>query len=303
MGGYDLINTQLLLISLMAIGIITVKAGLVDKHDTGVLSNLIIYLLLPCNILSSFIGGSSKNMLRPFISVAVISVCVTSAGYFLGKHVFFRRMHQEQKKVLCYSTLISNATFLGNPVVESIYGAQALLYSSIYLLPIRVLMWTVGLALFTGGIIKIQKILLHPCLVATYIGLLFMFTGWPLPAFIPKVILTVGNCTTAFSMIVVGNILARVSPKGVITKTILWYSFLRLVVIPLTLFGILFMLHTDPLVMGVTVVLSGMPSPSTVSIMAEKYGGDSALASKIILVSVLLSMLTIPALVLLIRFV
>jgi predicted permease len=46
-----------------------------------------------------------------------------------------------------------------------------------------------------------------------------------------------------------------------------------------------------------------MPAPANSSILAHRYNSDSELASKILLVSVLLSMLTIPALVMLIRYI
>jgi predicted permease len=102
---------------------------------------------------------------------------------------------------------------------------------------------------------------------------------------------------------VVGLILARVELKKIINKTVFYYTFLRLIVIPLALLGILLLLKVDPLVMGVAVALAGMPAPANASILANKYNSDSELASKMLLVSVLFSMLTIPAWVMLIRYI
>ena len=55
-------------------------------------------------------------------------------------------------------------------------------------------------------------------------------------------------------------------------------------------------LGTSELVTGVSVLLAGMPAESTTAILAEKYDGDSVYASGFIFVSTLLSLLTIPAL-------
>jgi predicted permease len=179
-------------------------------------------------------------------------------------------------------------------VVESIYGISGLMYASVFLLPPRIAMWTLGLSLFTGKGQGIRKVVFHPCLIATYIGLVVMFAGAGVPVFLNRLILTVGNCTTAFSMFVVGHILAQVNPGKIITKTVLYYSFIRLLFLPFVLMVILFASGADPLIAGVSIAMTGMPAPSTVSILAGKYGGDSELASKMILVSVLLSLLTVP---------
>jgi predicted permease len=233
------------------------------------------------------------------------------AAYFLGKYVFFRAMPPEQQKVLRYGILISNAAYLGNPVIESIYGLSGLIYASAFLMPMRLIMWSLGLAIFTGKgdgpWTGVKKNVLHPCLVATYAGLIILVSGWKPPVLINKLVFSVGDCTTPFSMIVVGLILARIQLRSIITKTVLYYTFLRLVFIPLILLGVLLLLadlvRLDPLVMGIAVALAGMPAPAAASIMANKYHSDSGLASKMLLVSVLLSMLTIPAWVMLIRYI
>ena len=297
----NILNTQLLLLSLIAIGIITAKTALINKQGAAALSELVINVLLPCNIVSSFINSEGKDVLLSLAMMLLVSSAVQIASYLLGKYVFYRRTETEQKKVLCYCTLISNANFLGNPVVESIFGISGLLYASIFILPLRISMWTLGLGLFTGKKGNIKKLVFHPCLIATYLGLVIMILGWKPPVFLNRVILSVGNCLTVISLIVVGHILAQVDLRNIITKPVICFSAIRLLLLPLALMGILFLLRADPLVTGVAVALTGMPAPATATILANKYGADSELASKLTLVSVLLSMFTVPAMILLIN--
>ncbi|MDR2185545.1 MAG: AEC family transporter [Treponema sp.] len=308
MGNFnDIIGTQVFLIVLMGIGVILAKITLVDKPGINTLSSLVLSLLLPCNILSSFFNVGGRDMLLSLGQMIFISALLSIAAYFLGRYVFFRSLPPEQKQVLHFSIFISNAAFLGNPVVESIYGLSGLAYASAFLLPMRIVMWTFGLALFigkgdrkgTGG--GIVKILLHPCLIATYAGMIILITGLRPGVFMSRLTFSLGNCTTPFSMIVVGLLLAQVKLKNVISKTVFYYAFLRLVLLPLALLGVLLLFKTDTLVMGVAVALTGMPAPTNASILANRYNADSELASKILLVSVVLSMLTIPAWVMLIR--
>lgn len=68
--------------------------------------------------------------------------------------------------------------FLANPVTEGIYGSMGLLYTSIFLIPMRVIMWSVGTSYFVAEDTDRKKVLkniaTHPCLVAVYVGMALM---------------------------------------------------------------------------------------------------------------------------------
>ena len=58
------------------------------------------------------------------------------------------------------------------------------MYAAIYCIPTRIVMWSAGLSLFTDNQDKkaaVKKVLLHPCMVAVYIGMVFMASGLPIP--------------------------------------------------------------------------------------------------------------------------
>jgi len=215
--------------------------------------------------------------------------------------VLYKRAGAEQKKVLIYATIITNAGFLGNPVVESIYGLRALPYVAAYLIPVRVALWTVGLMIFTGSKGNLKKVFLHPCMVATYLGLIVMATDFTPPVLVSRLLFTLGACTVPVSMMVVGSILATVDARKVLNGLVLYYTSIRLVVIPLLVMGVLLIFRPDPMVAGISVVLSAMPAGATTSILADKFGADKELASKIVFVSTLLSIVTAPLLFVLLQ--
>ena len=82
--------------------------------------------------------------------------------------------------------------------------------------------------------------------------------------------------------------------KTIVNKTTLYMSFLRLVVIPAAVFAVMLFLPVEPLMAAVTVVLIAMPVATTTAILAERYDGDSELATKVIVLSTILSLITIP---------
>ena len=297
---------QIFLLCLVLVGIITVKAHIVDEHTRSSFSNLILSLFLPCNILSSFIG-SRRSQFHSMQVIFIISLGVMILCFLLSKYVFYRRIGAEQKKVLLYATLISNASFIGNPVVESVFGADALVYASAYLIPLRVALWTVGLAVFTGGKGNFKKIFFHPCLIATYIGILMMLTGFIPPVLVSRLVFSLGNCTTPFSMMVVGNILALADLRKLISRITVYFTCIRLVLIPFIVMGILLIanqwLKMDSIIPGIVVILSGMPAAVTTSMLADKYNADKEMASNIIFVSTVFSIATVPLLLWILKMV
>ena len=168
-------------------------------------------------------------------------------------------------------------------------------------------MWSYGLSLYTDGQDRkevIRKVMTNPCIVAIYIGVVVMVLGMfdlHLPDFLDSTIAAIGNCNTALSMIVIGGILSDVPKDQIGDKLSLLYSGLRLLVIPMILFLILIFLPVDPMVRNVCVLLSAMPAASTTAMLAQRYEKDPEFASKIIFVSTLFSMITLPIIFLLLE--
>ena len=163
-------------------------------------------------------------------------------------------------------------------------------------------MWTAGLTLFTQIDKKkaLKSMITHPCVIAVFAGFVLMLSQISFPAFITGTISSISKCTSAVSMIVIGSVLAEIEWKKVLDKEVLYFSFLRLVGYPLLVFATLKLLNVSGLITGLSVLMTGMPAGATTAVLAEQYGCDSKLAARLILVSTLLSIITIPLLCLII---
>jgi predicted permease len=303
----NLFGTQIFLLCLMMAGFITAKAGIIDDHARSSLSDLILCVFFPCTILMSFLD-TSLSQLSSLAVILLISALTQVICFVLSKYALYRKVEPEQKKVLSYATIISNASFLGNPIIESIYGLGALVYSAVYLVPLRISLWTLGIAFFSGGKISVKKIIFHPCIIATFLGILAMLTDYAPPQMVTRLAFSLGNCTTPVSMMVVGSVLGLVKPNQVFNALALYYAFVRLIFIPLLIMGLLAImgllpvLRPAPIVSGVSIILTATPAPVTISILANKYRSDRELASKIVFVSTLFSIVTMPVFVWLLTF-
>lgn len=293
-----ILSLQGMLFLLVAIGVILRKLNILKQIGTEILTDLVIYLILPCNIIHSFQMRFDLDILKGFLIILIISI-LNQVGCLILSNTLYRNQPIARKKVLQYATVCSNAGFMGNPIAEGVFGAKGLVYASVFLIPQRIVMWSAGVTYFTGGSDRktiIRKVITHPCIVAVFIGLVLMIFQIPLPGFVNDTIQSVGGCTTALSMILIGTILAEVNIKTIFSKTIMYYSIIRLVIIPLLVFAACKSAHIDPLIAGVAVLLAGMPAGSTTAILSAKYDGDYIFATKCVVFTTILSMITIPIL-------
>ncbi len=291
-----ILTLQGMLFLLVAAGVILTRFNILPQEGTKILTDLVINLILPCNIIYSFQMELNLNILRGILIIFTISVLIQVGCMLLSKFMY-QKQPPARRKVLQYGTVCSNAGFMGNPITEGVFGAQGLVYASIFLIPQRIVMWSAGISYFTGEQDRKKtmiKVLTHPCIFAVYIGLILMILPITLPAFVNKTISTISSCTTAMSMILIGTILANVNIKTIISKAVLYFTAIRLVLIPFLVYIGCVLFHVEPIVRGVAVLLAGMPAGSTTAILSAKYNGDYVFGTKCVVFTTLMSMITIP---------
>ncbi len=290
-----LLELQTTIFLLIAAGYLLTKWNILTPGVRKPLTDLVIDFVLPCNIIVSFMIAFDRQILMSCLVVFCVSVVIQLVTVLLGRFLY-PRTSASHMPVLRYATIVSNAGFLGNPIVEGLYGSQGLLYASIYLIPQRIVMWSAGVSCFTAtkGKDVIRKVLTHPCIVAVAIGLVLMLFQVKLPAGLDHTLRTVGACNTALSMLVIGNILSEVKLKELFRGENLWYCGVRLLLIPGLVLVACKALGFADLVTQSSVILAGMPAAATTAILATKYDADARFAVSLVCVSTLLSLVTIP---------
>lgn len=290
-----MIDMQLMMFLLVAIGFFIRKKGIVNTEGRMNMINLCLYITLPFNVLHSFLRKWDWNLFIACGVIILLSVGFNAISVFFSA-VLYKKQEENRQKSLKYGTIISNSGFLGNPMVEGIYGSEGLLYAALFMLPVRIVMWTIGIAVFLKGRKeKLWKnVLTHPCIVAIYAGVIIMVCGIQFPTFVEKTIVGISGCNTPLSMMLVGMMLAEVKPKGLIDKTMVFYAAIRLLVIPAVVFAITAFLPLDGMLRGITVIMAGMPAPITTALLSAKYGGDEKYATGMVFLSTILSLITLP---------
>lgn len=291
----NMINMQLMMFLLVAIGFVVRKKEIIGGEARKQLVNFCIYITLPFNIFKSFRMEWEWSMLAEFAVVLLLSIGYNIIAISVS-YCCYRKTDSARQKPLRYGTMVSNGTFLGNPVIEGIYGSEGLFYASVFLLPVRIVMWSVGTSVFWKDSQEnlLKKVLTHPCVAAIYLGMFSMFIGIQYPVFLDNTISGISNCNTPLSMMLIGMMLAEINPRGLIDRTMIFYTVLRLMGIPAIIFAVTAFLPIPSLLRGITVVIAAMPAPVTTSLLSSKYNGNEEYATAMIFVTTLLSLFTLP---------
>ena len=296
----SMLNAQMILMIYILTGIYCQKKGLITEKNRIGYIDLILKVTLPCMIFNSFNKPLTPEILRQTAMALFAASAVAAVSLLIG-NIAYRNYPPARAGILKYCTLVNNAGFLGMPLVQSVFGDDGLLFASIYVLPTRILMWTAGISLFTEADFRTRarNILLNPCIVTVYLGLARRILNIPLPAFIDTAIAKIGGVTSPLSMMVIGSMLVGVDWRKMVEKDILYFSAIRLVLLPCIAFLMGRLLHFDTLLTGVCMVMTGMPAGSTGALLAAKYGADEEFASRVVVSSTVLSLVTAPVLMVL----
>ena len=287
---FKMVDVQTVLFIYMAVGFFCRKKGIFNDAARDKLTDFVVLITLPCMIFESFHMEFSLESLKQGGVAVLIATVMAAAALLLGK-VLYNRFPYQEKSILQYGTLVTNSGFAGLPVVSGAYGDEGLFLGSLFIIPTRILMWSAGISLFTKADAKqaVRKV---------EVGLAWMFFQLPLPHFVDTAVDNLGACTSPMAMALVGAILADVPLKTVFDPRCFYLVAVRQFLLPGICLAALRLLGMDPLTIGVSVVITGMPIGSTTAILAQKYGADAQFASKCVFISTLTSLVTVPILTL-----
>jgi len=297
-----MLEQQLELIFLIAIGIILNKTRVITDKSRGSISDLLINLMLPASVLGAFLSTErfTPELMQNCMDIFIISVVTHALTVLFGGRIF-RCCGKEKEAIMHYGMIVPNTAFIGIPVAGALFGDTGLLYTSVYFIPSEICMWTFALALFkkNENVNIFKAIMTTPAADAVFLGLIILISGISLPEFITNGILSLGSCTTPVSMLVIGAILADADYKKIISAPILSFTIVRLVIFPLIIFVFMKLMSVDDTVLGIGLVMAAMPAAAATSILADKFNADAEFATNIVVMSTIFSIVTIPLITLL----
>lgn len=307
---YHIIVINIFLIfALILVGFVAGKAHLVSEQASKDLSAILVEITLPASIFSSMLRELETDLLINAALLFFIGFACLALEYGAGRLlVKFFRIRKENQGLFLYNSMFTNASFMGFPVANAIFGSVGVFLASIVNLSLTITTFSFGIGLVRGDQESKEKFSLRKNVftninIAIILGMICFLTGFRFPEPAENFIAYFANVTTPMSMLVVGLNMSKGRARDLMTdRDAHLLTITRLIVMPLLLFGILKLLPLGayPLVAQMILVVFAMPVPALCLILSEKYGGNTLFAVTTIFQTTLFSIVTIPLLLLLI---
>jgi len=297
----------------------------VSRDVAKVLSKIIINIALPCTLIYSLTTHFTRELLsEAWLPLAIVFI-VVPATFFVGElFAIIFKIPKHRRGVFAVLFSFSNSVFIGFPVALALFGDAGMPYAVFYYLANTTAFWTLGYHAIrkdadyiSGKHSKVSALEILKKLVSLpIITIIVMFIVILLEIRLPNIILVtakyLGGLTSPLSLIFIGCMIYHIGfRKMKYEKGIGVVLFGRFMLVPAICFAVcmLAIAFISPqgidmtLMRNVFTVQIGLPVMMHTAIVSELYGADVEYATKNVVWTTVLSLISIPAYMVLFQFI
>ncbi len=291
------VSQQVIIMAIyIAFGAIFTKYKKLSNEGTKQMSFLLLHVVTPCVIISSFQGRNMDDM-KELLTAFVLSTLIHIIAILVSYPFFLNKKKNKNWVIDRFCSPYSNCGFMGIPLLSAALGAKGVFIGSAYLVVFNIFTWTQGLGMFLGsnGKLSFKKVLLSPGIIGITISGIIMALNLNLGTTVTSVINGLAGLNTPVAMILLGIYLGE-SEFVKVLKIFNMYvvCFLRLIFIPLIIVALMYVLKLEQTLSFALVLSSSCPCAAISAIFASEYGKDSGYASSVVSISTILSLVTLP---------
>ena len=293
------------LVVLMLVGYIGAKRGLFEPRITKAMSWLVFNLFLLSSVFDSICDDVPEMSVRELLGILGILTLTIVLGYVISIAAVRPAMKGSSSLPIAeISVSAMNTLLFGLPIVQQVYGSMAVLYMGLSSVPFNIILYSYGALRLSCGEGKSSKLeikrIFTPIFIVTVLGLIFLFARFPIPNMIQRYLDTTAAATLPMSMIVLGATMGEGDLLGAFKdKRVYFIAFVRLVLCPFVVWLVLSRFAIDPILLRTSVVIAGCPCGVVVPVLALQYEQDALFASRCVMASTLMSVITLPVVILL----
>ena len=299
------------LLALILLGWFLRRRELLGAAAARELTAFVVWLALPSLLFEGIAGASWQQLWQPRFVLAYAGAMVAT---FLATWCCLPRRQAFAERCLdCFGATYANSGFIGIPLSVLLLGKEALLPATIATLLTAVLLFAVGIVLLELGAGSATRPLAtvgkaaravarNPLVVGTVAGGLWSATGWTMPQAPHRLLELLAGAAGPCALVSIGALLAQPAPPGGASTPLAPVVVAKLVVLPAVCALLALRVFALPPVWATTaVLLNALPTGTGPFMLAEFYGRDVARASRIMFVTTILSLASVPVCIALLR--
>jgi len=295
------LSIYLSLFLIISIGVLSGRLKIFNSDMCNIINKFLFNIAIPSLIILTITNISIKELsLYPtFIKFNfILNFLYIVIVFFLLR---ITKLTREIRGAIFYASTVGNTVYFGFPILSSLFGMEHLNLGVIYLI-ISLLIADIfsflllELDMESKKNFRISKylknIFTQPLIISTVIGILCFSLNFHLPNFLKDSLDTLGKTTPGLSLLSLGIYISN-NLKIRRFFICLFISSVKLIIFPLLVYLLSHnIFHFANTIIQVSVILSAMPSAIFSIIISDIYKLDSKLASDIVILSTILSIIT-----------
>lgn len=174
--------------------------------------------------------------------------------------------------------VFTNIGFMGVPMVDAIYGKEALIYMTVLLIPFNLLFFSYVIETIKGGGGAKEpfrwKNLVNPGMISCVLAIVIYLSGIKLPYILTSSIRMVGSMTGPLAMMLLGSFLLDTDWKSLINQKIIAFTILKMLVLPIVVTLILKQFVDNTYLLAVLMAALATPSGNVIPLLANLYNKE-----------------------------
>ncbi len=305
----DIMNIVLPVFSVIALGWLLRRWGLIDAAFLKQTNKLVYYVCLPL-LLFYKIGTADffSNFNGRLIVGSIVAVAITFIVSYL--YTVARGYPNKTRGVFSQASFRGNIAYMGLAITLNAYGETGLTKAGIlmgFLVPflnlfaILALLWPHrGDGDHRGAIFWLRQIALNPLIIASFLGIIWSFLNLPIPLVFERSLNIATGMTLPLALLAIGGGFTLERLRGDLFKAAL-ASCIKTIWMPILAAALLISMGVKGMDLGIGVLIAGTPAATANYIMADQLKGDAELAGTSVMLSTLLSAATYTIALLILR--
>ena len=311
---FAILTPLLTLFICIAIGFVIYKCRLMPDNGAKVMAVMETWVFCPALSFMTMVRFCTVDSIGEHLTnilLATVGVAFSMAmAVFLSR--FFAKNDAAERGIYSYGIAFANGGYMGDPVVQTMFGDAVLSRYKLYYLPLTLLInsWGVSTLIPSGEKKKsFLKKLINPPTVAMLAGVVVGLSGLGkyLPTVVTNSLDTLKACMGPVAMLLAGVIIAKYDLLHMLKKGKVYLATaLRLVIIPTvmvafiwglkTLAGTWLAMEIGNDVLFLAFFATATPLGLNTVVFPEAFGGNPETGASMAMISHTLCVITIPLL-------
>lgn len=310
-------SQYIVLFAILFTGYFLRKIDFIDGAMNNGLNRFIVYFAYPCMIVLN-LGRLNLNRKLMFNFLLMLGLSLLLFAIHSIWMYFFCRIRKvavEDAPIVELSSICPNDGFMGFPFAKLFFGAEGFFLMLAHNAAMNFYFFSYGIYALRRNkkeqrknnpkaITKaFLKLILNPNIIALMIGFAIGVSGITIVKPIEEYLSLIGNIATPMAMIFIGSTLAECDFLEMIKdRVVIEATINKLIFIPMIALVCVMFLPIAPIIKASLVLSCCFPAAATVSMVAQQEGENQQMASKILFMSTIFSIISIPLSVTAIHF-